>query len=483
MLIGDGATISVEVHPNGRAKVPVVVWRGEETLLTDCVNLIEAGKRAKLIERLPEDTRDEAAGLLAVVALDLARGERRDETPSDREPTRPESLRATGALVLDAPNILALAAERVKADGYAGVPDAPKIIFLAITSRLQERPLNLCIEGSSAAGKNFAVQVSARLFPASAYHDLTGCSPRALVYSRETFEHRTLIIAESAALHQDGIGASIMRAVAWDNRIVYETVIDGKPVRLEKEGPTGLITTTTHELEPELSTRLWRVPIPDDAEQTKSVMKATATRFAGITVPAGNVPSLVVFQAAQQWLAVAGVRDVVVPFAIALAFLIQSREVRMRRDFTQLLTLIQTHAMLHQCTRDRDADGRIIATISDYTAIRDLVAPVFAGSVSSGVTDQVRAAVTAVATMTQHQGDEVTVSALADDLGLSPSGAWYRVRRALAGGWLINLERRPHHPARLEVGDPLPEDLPVLPEPEQVLERWGMITESALEWG
>jgi hypothetical protein len=34
--------------------------------------------------------------------------------------------------------------------------------------------------------------------------------------------------------------------------------------------------------------------------------------------------------------------------------------VRLRRDFDSLLALIRAHAMLHQATRDRDDDGRIV---------------------------------------------------------------------------------------------------------------------------
>ena len=40
--------------------------------------------------------------------------------------------------------------------------------------------------------------------------------------------------------------------------------------------------------------------------------------------------------------------------------------VRLRRDFSVVLSLIKAHAILHQATRERDADGRIVATLADY---------------------------------------------------------------------------------------------------------------------
>ena len=36
-------------------------------------------------------------------------------------------------------------------------------------------------------------------------------------------------------------------------------------------------------------------------------------------------------------------------------------------------TLIKTHALLHQATRERDPAGAIVATIEDYRIIRDLL--------------------------------------------------------------------------------------------------------------
>ena len=47
--------------------------------------------------------------------------------------------------------------------------------------------------------------------------------------------------------------------------------------------------------------------------------------------------------------------------------------VRLRRDHQALLSLIRTHAILHQATRTRDDAGRIIATLDDYREVYALV--------------------------------------------------------------------------------------------------------------
>jgi len=94
------------------------------------------------------------------------------------------------------------------------------------------------------------------------------------------------------------------------------------------------------------------------------------------------------FVAAQHWLTAAGERAVVVPFARELAGLVPVHEVRMRRDFTQLLTLIRAHALLHSGSGSGDDHGRIVATLDDYAVVYDIVQPVFAASLSAGLTHE-----------------------------------------------------------------------------------------------
>ena len=386
-------------------------------------------------------------------------------------PPAPEALLAAGRTVLDAPDILALVARYVETHGYAGDTRAPRLVYLALTSRLLERPVNLFLSGPSAGGKNFTVRCVCPLFPDEAFYAIAGMSPLAVMYSPESFAHRTIVISEASAFHEDGIGASLLRGLAWDAELKYDTVIDGESVRLHKDGPTGLITTGTRKLEAELATRLWTVPVPDDPKHTRAVLQATATEVAGLGIrPASDADA---FVAAQRWLAVAGGRAVVVPYAQALADLVPDHEVRMRRDFTQLLTLIRAHALLHQWNRARDKQDRMLATLDDYASVYDIVQPVFSASLSAGLTPEVRATVQAVATLAPGPENTVTVTAIADRLRLSPSATWRRIRGALDGRWLVNDETRKYQPAKIRLGEPMPDTpgLPTLAELVQTCKR------------
>jgi hypothetical protein len=118
--------------------------------------------------------------------------------------------------------------------------------------------------------------------------------------------------------------------------------------------------------------------------------------------------------------------------------------------------------MLHQATRQRDTDGRIIATPDDYAVVRELVADTIAEGVGTTVSATVRQTVEAVRDLATDHG--VLARAVADKLGLDKSNAGRRLTRASDGGYVRNLEDKPGKPGRWVIGDPLPGDVVLLPE-------------------
>ena len=190
-----------------------------------------------------------------------------------------------------------------------------------------------------------------------------------------------------------------MRSLISEGRLRHETVTntaDGfKPLVLEREGPTGLLVTTTSVmLEPELETRMFSIPVTDTPSHTGAVLAAIAAGAAGQSALTEIDPTP--WHALQLWIE-GGAREAVVPFASLLAAAIPPVAVRLRRDFMALLGLIQTHAILHQAHRERDDRGRVVATLDDYAAVYELTADLVAAGVGASVSPTVRETVAAVA--------------------------------------------------------------------------------------
>jgi hypothetical protein len=362
------------------------------------------------------------------------------------------------------PRILDRFADELLRTGVVGEPNILLLIYLVCATRLFERVVSLALKGPSAGGKSYLLDRVLDYFPASAYYRLSGMSEHAMVYDDEPLVHRMLVIYEATGMAGE-LQAYFVRSLLSEGHLVYVTVVKAKegPTKkiIDRPGPTGLLTTTTAvHLHPENETRLISVTITDTADQTRAIMLAQA----GLAPKADLKP----WHELQAWLANtrASVR---VPYAEDLARSIPPVAVRLRRDFPAVLALIQAHALLHQFSRDRDADGAVVATLDDYAVVREIVAQFIGEAVERTIPETVRETVAAVAELTRSSAD-ASVSAVGSRLGLDKSSASRRVRVAIDRGVLKNLEDSRGRASRIVLGDPLPEDTTILPAVED-LER------------
>src|SRR5947207_12214727 len=93
-------------------------------------------------------------------------------------------------------------------------------------------------------------------------------------------------------------------------------------------------------------------------------------------------------------------------YARCVAAQIPSVAVRLRRDWNAIRSLIRAHAIIHQKNRDTDEDGRIIATVADYTAVRSLVNDLIADAIGATVPASVRETVQTVEVLANSSEDK-----------------------------------------------------------------------------
>jgi hypothetical protein len=355
--------------------------------------------------------------------------------------------------------------------GLVGEDINSKLLYLALTTRLREKPVSIALKGTSSSGKSYTVEKVLLTMPPSAYYALSSLSERALAYSEEPLVHRFLVLYEAAGLTSD-FGTYLLRTLLSEGCIRYETVektAEGlKPKLIERRGPTGLIITTTWaHLHPENETRMLSLTAKDDRKQTADVMKMLADRQNGKDP---SEPDLEPWVALQTWLDLAGNREVTIPFAPQIAELASPKAVRLRRDFTKILELICSHCILHQYNRETDSRGKLIATLADYSAIYDLVADILNENVKATVSEQTRETVRAVQDLTMTS-ESTNIVKVAQRLNIDKSSALRRVRVAIEDGYLANLEDKKGRPAKLILGESLPEEEGILPSPEQLAEK------------
>ncbi len=402
-------------------------------------------------ERLREAREDARAW------LDIAEGEQEE---------RSREAWATCRELAESEDILAEFVAELERCRLVGEDTNAKVLFLGLTSRLLPKIVSVVVKGPSSGGKSFLVKTVMRFFPESAFCSFTAMSERTLVYTEESLEHRFVVLYEAAGLGGD-LQEYIIRSLLSEGRIDYETVEktpEGmRPRRIRKEGPTGFVTTTTrHRLHAENETRYLSLTVKDTPEQTRRVLRAIAEEPA-------EERDLGRWHALQTWLEGAE-HGIFVPYAVALAEATGDFAVRLRRDFSALLSLVKAHAILHQASRERDDEGRVVATLEDYARVRELVADLFAEGVEATVPGIIRETVEAVGELVEESGKRgyTTNKALAERLGIDKAAASRRVTKALGLYYLHNLEERRGRPAQLVLGEAMPEDREVLPTPEEL---------------
>ncbi len=365
------------------------------------------------------------------------------------------------------PNILEIFDQELEKSGVVGVQSEAKILYLTLTSHILNKPISIVIKGPSSTGKSYLVENVLKFFPEEAYYELTGMSEKVLAYTQEPLEHRMLIIIEAVGLNNE-MTSYLIRSLLSEGKISYETV-EKTPLglvsrRIEKQGPTGLIVTTTAvSLHPENETRLFSITLKDTPKQTQEILLS-------LTEERKSSSNIELWHALQEWLSCQP-NHVVIPYLPLLIDKIPPKAVRLRRDIPQVINFIKTHAILHQANRDKDQKGSIIASLDDYKAIYELVKDILKDQIDAGVSDSLKETVDAVKALLDGKDSEdkyVSQSETKNHLKLDRSSTSRRIRVALEKGYLKNLETQKGKPHKLVLGDSLPEDVEILPSPEKL---------------
>jgi hypothetical protein len=191
-----------------------------------------------------------------------------------------------------------------------------------------------------------------------------------------------LIEGDDSLLHQELVQKRGYTG-GVEGGIVHQTTVEdpdsptGRRVeRIVREGPISLFITTTGDLHAEQETRMLPFHVSESQEQTRGVIDSLASRVAG---DAAAPSDLSAWHDLQRWIAY-GPNDAIIPFARQIASKIPPAMVRFRRDVGSLFSFVKAAAILHQAQRQKDSQGRVIATIADYALAYPIFSKIMAQS-------------------------------------------------------------------------------------------------------
>ncbi len=286
------------------------------------------------------------------------------------------------------PNLMMRMNDVVHRLGVVGEDRAILAVYLTASSRLNRRKaMSLLRRGSAASGKSFVVATVLKLIPPDQIITASGGSPKSLPYyggaeNDDSLAHKIIYIPEAAIIadHKgvEGEFTTMLRVLISENEIVYQTVTtrEGQlpiTVTILKRGPIAcLLTSARANIEEELLTRLVVADSDETDAQTQAVIGHDLQDDDG--EPSVTDDELAECQALQEYLQLGGPYIVVIPFLQALRQCLKTMPkppLRFRRDLQAFRMAICTSAILHSAQRQRDARGRIIATLDDYSLAYD----------------------------------------------------------------------------------------------------------------
>ena len=268
--------------------------------------------------------------------------------------------------------LLSRAAVDMKRLGHVGEFAAKKLAFICAVSARSGNPIQPSTHAQSAAGKNFLWDTALSLLPAEMVVKRSGLSAKALFRTQADLSGAVLYIQEVSGSEDAEYTIRVMQS---DGELEYEAtekMPDGslRNVVYRTEGPTVVVQTTTrNHLHPENETRVFPIYIDESEEQTWRINEQAKREAAGKGIAASDRKRITgTWHDALRLLEPA---NVVIPYAERIE--IPSSPLRIRRDARRLIDVVRVIAWLHQHQRERDDEGRILATEEDFTEALKLV--------------------------------------------------------------------------------------------------------------
>jgi len=333
-----------------------------ERLHVDTLDLYQARSRAAFVKAAAVELGVSESLLLAdlsalVLALEpvqdaAIRGALQPDV-ADATPALTAEQEAAGLALLRDPHLVERIASDVEAIGVIGEGTNALVGYLAMTSRLLDKPLAILIQSTSAAGKSTLMDALLSLMPESQRVHYSAMTGQSLFYIGEgDLRHKILAIAEEEGVRQAAYALKLLQSQG--ELTIASTGKDpatGKLVTSEYrvEGPVMLcLTTTAIDIDEELLNRCLVLTINETPEQTAAIQQRQrqARTLQGLQAKVRSDHVLSAHRAAQTLLRPLAVVN---PFAESLTF--ASDRVRLRRDHVKYLALIDAIALLHQHQR------------------------------------------------------------------------------------------------------------------------------------
>jgi len=237
--------------------------------------------------------------------------------------------------------------------GLVGERANKLLLYLAMTSRLLEKPLSVLILSSSGAGKTTLQDTALEFCPPEDLVKLTSLSGKALFYKEQTsLKHKVLALEEGDGMAEATYALrNLISAGELTIEATIKDLVTGKMTTMTNkvEGPSAVfITTTSPDTDAETKSRFWVTAIDESREQTQAILASQRRRqtLTGIEDETSMDPILKKHHSFQRLLRPLAIVN---PYADQLTY--GDHRLQSRRDQPKYLNLIRAIAQLRQMAK------------------------------------------------------------------------------------------------------------------------------------
>lgn len=381
----------------------------------------------------------------------------KDKVKSSDDNKNTEEEKEQALNLLQSPNLIDLYLN-VCHSQYLGRDKELLLVKLATISRKMRRGVSVIITGTSSVGKSELLNAVLKTVDSNDRVDFTRITTQYLLYRSEPLDHKVVTFFEITGANE---AFHLLRTALSEGQLSLGTVANDRKQGLHSEDFTksseGLVMLTTFatgKVDWELDTRIIIIEITHDAELAKRVLKLKAGQV-GI-----NDQDFMIWQIADHMIEPI---DVFIPYADKLAEMFPAHEERFMRDFDKLLTLIKASALWHQYQRERDVDGSVIASETDYEIVYSLRGLI--SQTVSSVSEPVKQFLKKIESSTSAEGCWINREKLRIDLNVSPATIKRYVKSATDSDYIEIKGKGKKQQLRLI---DMPDTISPLPSPESI---------------
>lgn len=250
--------------------------------------------------------------------------------------------------------------------GLIGENHNKLMCYLAATTRLMEKPLNILVLSSSGAGKSTLQDKTLKLMPPEDVIRTSAISDKALFYQK-SLKGKILAIEEAAGMKD----SYAIRTLISEGYLMQESVAGCQSVTRYVEGGCSIFQTTTNpEINPETKSRFFVLGMDESREQTRRIleMQRKSHTLKGMI---GNCDESSIIQKHHIFQRLLNPYAVVNPYAEELFY--EDDRLQARRDQPKFLNLCNAVAFLNQMKKSVKRYGNVEYIEVDRDDIRQAV--------------------------------------------------------------------------------------------------------------